>query len=165
MAIAFIMVGVLGWGQYKRVDTFDAMTSGAKEGLMVVFRIIPALVGLLVCLTMLRASGAMDAAAELCRPLFAFFGIPPECAPLVLIRPFSGSGGLAAGVEIINRYGVDSTIGRTAAVMLGSSETTFYIVSMICGATGITKTRYAIPAALCSDIAGFVVSSWAARFL
>lgn len=164
MTIAFILFAVLAWGLYKKVDTFDAMMSGAKDGLMMLLRIIPALVGLMVCLSMLRASGAMDAAAELCRPVFAFFGIPPECAPLVFIRPFSGSGGLAVGAELIATYGVDSLVGRTAAVMLGSSETTFYTISVVCGAAGVSKTRYAIPAALCADMAGFVVSSWAVRF-
>lgn len=165
MIIAVLACAIMAWGLYKKVDTFDAMIVGAKDGLMMLLRIIPALVGLLAGITMLRASGALDALSELCRPLFSFLGVPSECAPLVLIRPFSGSGGLAVGIDLIRTHGVDSTVGRTAAVMLGSSETTFYVISVVCGAAGVSKTRYAIPAALCADLVGFVAASWAVRLL
>ncbi len=163
MTVAIMMCAIMAWGIIKKVDNFDALMAGAKDGLMMMLRIIPALVGLLVGISMLRASGALDALAALCAPLFRLTGIPPECAPLVFIRPFSGSGGLAVGVDLIQTYGVDSTIGRTAAVMLGSSETTFYTISVVCGAAGVSKTRYAVPAALIADLTSFVAASWAVR--
>lgn len=90
-------------------------------------------------------------------------GIPPETVGLLLIRPVSGSGALGVGSELIQRYGPDSLIGRTAAVMLGSTETTFYTIAVYFGAAGIRDTRYAIPAALCADLCGFVAASWAVR--
>ena len=103
--------------------------------------------------------------SQVLAPLFSLFGIPPETAPLVLIRPISGSAALAVGTELMARYGVDSQIGRTAAVMLGSTETTFYTISVYFGAAGISKTRYTIPAALFADFVGFFAASWTVRLL
>ncbi|MDR1736351.1 MAG: spore maturation protein [Oscillospiraceae bacterium] len=165
MTMALLLTGILAYGFARKTDLFSAMLDGAKEGLSVLFRIVPALVALLAVIAMLRASGAMDAAADLLRPVFDLVGIPPECAPLIIIRPLSGSGALAVGAEIIAAYGPDSLIGRTAAVMLGSTETTFYCVGVICGAAGISKTRYIIPAALCADAVGFWAASWAVKLL
>lgn len=165
MTMAFLLTGILAYGIARKTDLFSAMLDGAKDGLQVLLRIIPALVALLTVIAMLRASGAMDAAAVLLGPLFRLTGIPPECAPLLLIRPLSGGGALAVGAEIIQTYGPDSLIGRCAAVMLGSTETTFYCISVICGAAGVTKTRYILPAALCADAMGFITACWAVRLL
>lgn len=96
-------------------------------------------------------------------PVFSLLGIPPETAPLVLIRPISGSAALAVGADLMANYGVDSVIGRTAAIMLGSTETTFYTVSVYFGAAGIRRTRYAVPAALLADLTGFCIASLTAR--
>jgi spore maturation protein B len=90
-------------------------------------------------------------------------GIPAETVPILLLRPFSGSGALGVGAELIQTYGPDSTIGRTAAVMLGSTETTFYTIAVYFGGLGIRKTRYAVPAAICADLAGFWAAAWAVR--
>ena len=143
----------------KQENTYDLLLSGGAEGLRLLLTLIPALVLLLTSVTMLRASGAVALLSKWCSPLFSFFGIPPETAMLVLIRPISGSAALAVGAELMAQYGVDSAIGRTVAVMLGSTETTFYIVSVYFGAAGIKKTRYAIPAALLADLTGFIVAS------
>lgn len=150
-------------GLRRRVDVYGALTRGAEEGLGVLLRVLPSLVALLTAVSMFRASGAMDFLARLLSPLLTAAGIPPECAPLLLIRPISGSGALAVGSELMGRCGVDSYIGRVAAVMLGSSETTFYTVALYYGSAGITKTRYTIPAALCADLVMFVLSAWAVR--
>ena len=125
--------------------------------------LVPALVLLLTAVTMLRASGAVELLSDLLAPVFSFFGIPPETALLVLIRPLSGSAALAVGAELMAEYGPDSLIGRTAAVMLGSTETTFYTISVYFGAAGIKKTRYTIPAALIADFVGFFVASLTVR--
>ena len=114
---------------------------------------------------MLRASGAVEMLTNFAAPLFSFFGIPPETAMLVLIRPISGSAALAVGTDLMATYGVDSLIGRTAAVMLGSTETTFYTISIYFGAAGIQKTRYTLPAALFADFVGFLMASWTVRLL
>ena len=103
--------------------------------------------------------------SRLLAPLFGFFGIPPETALLVLVRPLSGSAALAVGAELMAQYGPDSTIGRTVAVMLGSTETTFYTISVYFGAAGIRRTRYTVPAALFADFVGFFMASLTVRLL
>lgn len=147
----------------KRENAYDLMLSGAAEGLKLLVTILPSLVLLLTAVTMLRQSGAMELLSSFFEPVFSFFGIPPETAMLVLIRPLSGSAALAVGAELMATYGVDSTVGRTVAVMLGSTETTFYTISVYFGAAGIKKTRYTIPAALIADFTGFFVAALSVR--
>ncbi|MDD6200080.1 MAG: spore maturation protein, partial [Firmicutes bacterium] len=107
--------------------------------------------------------GAMEWLCGYLAPVFGFLGIPPETALLILVRPISGSAALAAGADLMARYGVDSRIGRTAAIMLGSTETTFYTVSVYFGAAGVKKTRYTVPAALIADFVGFFMASLTAK--
>lgn len=149
----------------KRENGYDIMLQGAADGLKLLVSILPALILLLTAVHMLRASGAMELLSGLFAPVFSFFGIPPETAMLVLIRPISGSAALAVGAELMAEHGVDSQIGRTVAVMLGSTETTFYTISVYFGAAGIQKTRYTVPAALFADFVGFFMASWTVRFL
>ena len=149
----------------RRVDVYSALTKGAEEGLTVLLHILPSLIGLLTAVYMFRASGAMEFLAALLSPALEKLGIPPETAPLLFIRHISGSGALAVGSEIMETYGADSYIGRVAAVMLGSSETTFYTIAIYYGSAGIVKTRYTIPAALCADLVMFWASAFAVRLL
>ncbi len=149
----------------KQENAYDALLTGGAEGLKILVSLVPALVLLLTAVTMLRASGAMALLENVLAPVFHVFGIPKETAPLVLIRPISGSAALAVGADLMATYGVDSPIGRTAAVMLGSTETTFYTISVYFGAAGIQKTRYTIPAALIADFTGFLVASVTVRVL
>ena len=165
LAAAIVIAGAALWGVLSGTDVFEAMMDGIKDGLGVLLRIFPSLVALLTALYMLRASGALEALTALLSPLLTLLGIPPETAPLMLLRPVSGSGALAAATELIGQYGPDSYIGRTAAVMLGSTETTFYVIAVYFGAAGIKRTRWAVPAALCADITGFAVSALAVRLL
>lgn len=147
----------------KGTDVFSALTDGALEGLRTAGRILPALAVMLTAVSMLRVSGVLDAITYVLSPVFRLLGIPPETAMLVFLRPLSGSGALAAGSDIISAYGPDSLIGRTAAVMLGSTETTFYVAAVYLGAAGVKNSRYAIPAALCADLAGFITASACVR--
>lgn len=149
----------------RKENAYDLLLAGAADGLKLLITLIPTLILLLTSVTMLRASGAMEWISTFFAPLFSFFGIPPETAMLVLIRPFSGSAALAVGTELMTSFGVDSLIGRTAAIMLGSTETTFYAVSVYFGAAGIKKTRYTIPAALIADFTGFFMASLTAKLL
>lgn len=149
----------------KKEDVYSLLLEGAGNGLKILLAIAPALIILLSAVHMLRASGALSAFSALLAPVFSGLGIPPETAPLVLIRPLSGSAALAVGADLMATYGVDSRIGRTAAIMLGSTETTFYTISVYFSAAKIKKTRYAIPAALAADFTGFFVASLTARFL
>ena len=148
----------------KKENAYDLLLDGAKDGLKLLITLVPTLVLLLTAVTMLRASGAVEAISKFCAPVFRLFGIPPETAILVLIRPISGSAALAIGTQLMTQYGVDSEIGRTVAVMLGSTETTFYTISVYFGAAGIRKTRYTVPAALIADLTGFVMASLTVRF-
>lgn len=149
----------------KKENSYNLLLEGAADGLKLLLTLIPTLILLLTSITMLRASGAVEWISKLLSPVFSVFGIPPETAILVLIRPFSGSAALAAGAELMTEYGVDSYIGRTAAIMLGSTETTFYAVSVYFGAAGIKRTRYTIPAALIADFTGFFMASLTAKIL
>ena len=149
----------------RKENAYDLMLQGAAEGLKLLLSLIPALILLLTTVHMLRASGAVEIFSHWMTPLFSVFGIPPETAMLVLIRPISGSAALAVGAELMAQYGVDSQIGRTVAVMLGSTETTFYTISVYFGAAGIRKTRYTIPAALIADFTGFFMASLTVRLL
>lgn len=151
------------WALHKKENAYDLLLTGAGEGLKLLASLVPTFIILLTAVTMLRASGAVEWLSQLLRPVFSFFGIPAETALLVLIRPLSGSAALAVGAELMAQYGPDSLIGRTVAVMLGSTETTFYTISVYFGAAGIQKTRYTIPAALFADFVGFLVASWSVR--
>ena len=160
--ILFFSAAVALW---KKENAYDIMLQGAAEGLQLLVSILPALILLLTAVHMLRASGAMELFSSFFAPVFSLFGIPPETAMLVMIRPISGSAALAVGAELMAEYGVDSAIGRTVAVMLGSTETTFYTISVYFGAAGIQKTRYTIPAALFADFVGFFMASLTVRLL
>ena len=149
----------------RRENAYNLLLDGAAEGLKILLTLVPALVLLLTAVTMLRASGAMEMISKFLSPVFRFFGVPPETAMLVLVRPISGSAALAVGADLMDQYGVDSVVGRTAAVMLGSTETTFYTISVYFGAAGIKKTRYTVFAALFADIVGFLMASLTVRFL
>ena len=150
---------------HKKESAYDLLVEGAADGLRLLKSIVPTLVILMTGISMLRAYGAFDLLGQVLTPFFSLLGIPPETAVLVLIRPISGSAALAVGAELMAQYGVDSQIGRTVAVMLGSTETTFYTISVYFGAAGIKKTRYAIPAALIADFVGFLTASWTTRLL
>ena len=152
-------------GLSRKEPVYTLLTEGAAEGLHVMASILPALVLLMTAVGMLRASGAPELLANTFSPLFSLLGIPPETVLLLIVRPISGSAALAVGAELMARYGVDSLIGRTAAVMLGSTETTFYTISIYCSAVGIQKTRYTIPAALIADLTGFTIASLSVRLL
>ena len=148
MVVPLTIAGVAMYGLGRGVDVYDALVQGAGGGLEVMLRIFPALVGLMTAVAM---------------PLLDRVGLPAQLLPLMLVRPISGSAALGVGAELIQTYGPDSQLGRTAAVMLGSTETTFYTIAVYFGAVGITRTRYAVPAALCADLTGFLAAAWAVR--
>ena len=163
LLLPLLLSGVGLCGLWRRADVYASLTRGAEDGFRVVLRILPALVTLLPAVAMFRASGAMELLSAWCAPLLDVLGIPSETAPLLLVRPISGSGALATVGELIRVHGVNSRVGRTAAVMLGSTETTFYTVAVYFGAAGIRRTRHAIPAALAADVTGFVVAALTVR--
>jgi spore maturation protein B len=163
LIIPIILCAAGVYGLHKGVDVYECLVTGAKKGLQVMAGIFPALVVLLPAVYMFRASGAAEGLAGLLSPVFRLLGIPAETAPLVLLRPISGSGATAVAGEIMASCGADSLVGRTAAIMLGSTETTFYVVAVYFSAAGVKRARYAVPAALIADLAGFIAASFAAR--
>ena len=163
LLVPVIIAAIALFGFIKKVDVYGSVIEGAQSGMTVIKNIFPPLVALFCGIYMLRASGAFDLLSNALAPVLGFFGIPKECATLMFIRPFSGSGALAAGSDIMKTYGVDSQIGKTAAVMLGATETTFYTIAVYFGALGIKKTRYAVAASLIADIVGFAAAALAVR--
>ena len=161
--IPILLFLVAAVGMRKHEPVYETLLSGCAEGLKLLTTLIPTLILLLTAVTMLRQSGAMELLGSSLAPVFSFLGIPPETALLVLVRPISGSAALAVGSDLMVHHGPDSLVGRTAAIMLGSTETTFYTISVYFGAAGIRKTRYTLPAALLADLTGFVVASITAR--
>jgi len=161
--IPVLLSAVAVYGIGKQVNVYSALTRGAEDGLTVLLHILPALVGLMTAVSMFRASGALDWFSGLCAPLLNLLGLPPETTPMMLIRPVSGSGALAVASDLIVTHGPDSYIGRVAAVMLGSTETTFYTIAVYFGSAGIVRTRHTIPAALAADLIGFLASALAVR--
>lgn len=159
--LALAALGTMGKGE----NAYEHLLEGGAQGLRILARLLPALVLLMTAVHMLQASGALSWMEQALSPLFTRLGIPPETAPLVLIRPISGSAALAVGAELMAQHGVDSPIGRTVAVMLGSTETTFYTISVYFGGAGIRKTRYTIPAALTADAVGFLMAAATVRWL
>ncbi|MDE7360449.1 MAG: spore maturation protein [Oscillospiraceae bacterium] len=155
--IPLLAVGVFVYAAFKRVDVFETFCEGAAEGLKTCADILPALVLLLVCIGMFRAGGAVEALTELLRPLCRAVGFPPEVVPLVVLRPFSGSGAMAVYNEIAASVGTDTFAERVAAVLIGSSETTFYTVAVYFSAVKVKNTRYAVPAALTADLTAWIV--------
>lgn len=162
--LPLLIGGVILAALFHKTPAFAVFVRGAREGLDTAVSILPSLVALLTAVSMLRASGAIEALAYWMEPLLSKVGIPAETLMLMLIKPFSGSGALATGADIMQEFGPDSFIGQVAAVMLGSSETTFYTISVYFGAAGITKTRYAVPAALLADLTAFVMAALTVRF-
>ena len=165
LLVPLLLLFVSLWALYKKQDVYTQLLLGAQDGLRLLVSIAPALIVLLSAVSMLRASGFLDALSSWLAPVCRAVGIPPELVPLMLVRPLSGSAALAVGLELMQAHGVDSLVGRTAAVMLGSTETTFYTIAVYFGAAGIKKTRYAVPAALCADLAGFLAAALTTRLL
>ena len=157
--------GIVAFGLLKGVKVFDAFLEGAREGLHTAAGIIPALTALTLCVSALRASGAVEALGQLVAPLIGMAHIPTETLPLMLIRPVSGSGALAVLQSIFSSCGPDSEAGRVASVMMGSTETTFYTITVYFGSVGIKKTGCTIPAALTADLTGMIIASLTVRLL
>ncbi|MBR6772426.1 MAG: spore maturation protein [Clostridia bacterium] len=153
-----LVVCAVGAG-FRGVDALGAVAKGAKSGMKTAAGIFPSLLGLLVAVYMLRACGILDIFADIAGRLLGSVGIPGELAPLLLIRPFSGSGALATGAELMEAAGPDSLCGRIAAVMLGSSETTLYTANICLSAAGVKKSRYALFAALITELSAAAASS------
>jgi len=159
------VVGIPVYASYKKIDVFDIFIEGAKEGFPTCIKIIPYLVGMLMALGMLRASGFFELMNRLLGGVLSALGMPPQLLPLALVRPFSGAAATGVTAELIKQNGGDSIISKMAATMMGSTETTFYVIAIYFGVVGIRRTRHAIVAGLLADLAGIVASVLVCRWL
>jgi spore maturation protein B len=154
-----LLIGfILLYGTYKKVPTYETFVEGGKEGFSIAINIIPFLVGMLVAISVFRASGALDYVMMVMRPLFSLFHIPAEVVPLGLMRTISGTGALGMTSDLIATHGPDSFIGRLASTIQGSTDTTFYVLTVYFGAVGIKKMKYALKVGLLADLIGFLAS-------
>lgn len=152
LLIPFIFLFTLVIGIIKKVDIYSAFVNGAKDSLKTALNIFPAIVTLMIAIGIFRTSGLLDYITNLFSPIFNFLNVPKEILPIAILRPMSGSGGLAMLTDIIKTYGADSKIGVMASVICGSTETTFYTVAVYFGSVGITNIRHTIKCALLADL-------------
>ncbi|WP_425481187.1 spore maturation protein [Metabacillus lacus] len=152
--IAFILI----YGTWKKIPAYEAFVEGGKEGITIAFSIIPYLVGMLVAISIFRASGALGFLVELLRPVLQMAGVPSEIVPLAFIRPISGTAALGMTTDLIAAHGPDSFLGRLASVMQGSTDTTLYILTVYFGAVGIKKMGDALKVGLLADLIGIIAS-------
>lgn len=157
-AIPMMIVFIPLYAAFRRVPVYESFVEGAKGGFDTAIQIIPHLVGMMVAISMFRASGAMELMTQALRPLFDLVGIPSEVLPLGVLRPLTGAGSLAYTTELIKVYGPDSMIGRIASTIQGSTDTTLYVLTVYFGAIGIRRSRYALKVGLFSDLVGFVAA-------
>lgn len=157
-AVCAVIVLIVAVGYIKGLPVFDLFVGGAREGVQTAVRLLPTLVGLIVAISMLRASGVLELFSGALRPLTDAVGVDPALVPLALLRPFSGSGSVSYVTELYAQYGADSETARLAAILASSTETTFYAAAVYFAGRGFCTTRYTIPAALCGDLASIVLS-------
>jgi spore maturation protein SpmB len=156
--IPLLVAGLVLFGWSRGVKVYDALLAGAKDGFQVALRIIPYLLAILVAVGMFRSSGCLELLVRFLSPLTAPLGLPAEAVPLAVLRPLSGSGAYGVMSEIVTRRGPDSYLGYLVCTMQGSTDTTFYILSVYFGAIGVTKTRHAVLAGLLTDAAGIAAA-------
>lgn len=152
------------WGAIRKVKVYDTFIEGAEEGLQVAVKIIPFLVGMMVALSVFRASGAMDLLARMLDPVTSRLGFPSQILPLMIVRPLSGAGALAVTADLLKTHHPDSYIGRLASIMQGSTDTTFYVLTVYFGSVGIRKARYAAAVGLFADVIGFLAALYACNW-
>ncbi len=164
-AIPFLFVVFLVVGWLRGVSVYEAFIQGAAEGFQIAVRIIPYLVAMFVAIKVFRVSGAMDIFAELFAPVLGLIGAPAEILPLAIMRPLSGSSALGLATELIYNHGPDTFIGRLASVMQGTTDTTFFVLTVYFGSVGIKRYRHAVPLGLLADLTGLFVSLFICHLL
>lgn len=157
-AIPFMIVGIILYGMAKKIKVYDSFTEGAKDGFATAIKIIPFFVAMLVAIGVFRASGAMDILIKTLSPITRFLNIPEEVFPMIFMRPLSGSGAQGIVSELATTHGPESVVARIAAVMMGSSETTVYILAVYFGSVSIRKQRHALTTGLITDLIGLLAA-------
>ena len=157
-AVPLTILLIIVYGLVEKNKVFDTFIKGAKEGIEIVFKIFPTLIGLFLAIGALRSSGIIDLLTNFLLPFLNIFKIPAQIMPLALLRPISGSASMAVATDIMTTYGVDSNIGLIASTIMGSTETTFYTIAVYTSSVGIKKIRFVLAAALIADFIGILTS-------
>ena len=157
-AVPFLLLAILIYAAIKKVKVYECFVKGAEEGFGIAVRIIPYLVAMMMAVSIFRNAGVMEVFTRICGNIFVFLHIPPEVIPLAIMRPFSGGGALGIAAELINAYGPDSFIGRLASTMQGSTDTTFFVLTVYFGSVGVRRYRYSLAVGLLADISTFAAS-------
>ena len=160
LIVPMIILGIVTYGMCQKVNVYDVFMKGAKKGFGTVIKIMPTLVGLMVAVGILRASGFLEFIARFAGRMFSFVGFPSELVPLAIVRMFSSSAAVGLAVDIFKEYGPDSVIGTIASIMMSCTETIFYTMSVYFMTAKIKKTRYTLLGALLATLAGIVASVW-----
>ncbi|KAB2952626.1 spore maturation protein [Heliorestis acidaminivorans] len=163
--VPVLLTIILLVGLMKKVKVYDAFVSGAEEGFSIAVKLIPYLVAMMVAISIFRETGAMAIALGFLEPLTKWLGIPGEILPLAIMRPLSGSGALGVATELIQTHGPDSFIGRLASTMQGTTDTTFFVLTIYFGAVGVSRYRYALFTGLLADITSFLASVYFCHLL
>ena len=164
LLIPMLIFYIVGYGLVSKVKVYESFLKGAGEGIKIAVEMVPTLIGLLVAVGVLRASGFLDFLSSLLGQFMEPLGIPSPVVPLILLKLFSGSAATGLTLDLFRTYGPDSTIGIMASILMSCSETIFYTISVYFGAAGIKKTRYSVPAALIADLTGFIMASLTVRW-
>ena len=165
LAMPAVILLIVFYGLKSKTKVFDLFLDGAKEGLELTISIFPTLIGLFLAVGTLRSSGVIDIVISFLEPILNLINFPSEIMPLALIRPISGSSSIAVAVDIMKNFGVDSTFGLMASVIMGSTETTLYTIAVYTSAVGVKKTRFVLAASLLADFVGIVVSVVVCRIM
>jgi spore maturation protein B len=163
--IPLIILFVMCYGMMKEIKVYDCFVEGAKEGLTVCYKIFPYLLAMIIAVSVFRESRALDFIITLLSPLVKLIGLPSELIPLVLVKPLSGSGALGIYMEILKNYGPDTYIGRVGSIIMGSTETIFYTITIYFGAIGIKKIRHTLWAAIMADLVAIIMAVTLARIM
>ena len=160
----FLLI-IIGFGFYKKIDTFGTFVDGARKGFDVFLSILPSLTALFLAVQVLKSSQGIEIITKLLTPIANLLKIPAETLPLCILSPISGGGSLSVYESIISEYGPDSYTGRVASVMMGSTETTFYAIAVYFGAVGVKKIRHTALCSLCADLTSFILAGFFVRLL
>lgn len=163
--IPIIVLSVVIYGMFKGVKVYECFIEGAKDGISICLRIFPYLLAMIVAVTAFRESRALDYFIYLITPIVRLVGIPPEVVPLILIKPLSGSGALGIFAETLQKYGADTYIGIVCSIIMGSTETIFYTLTVYYGAINIKKIRHTLWAAIIADLTAIIMAVTIAKFL
>lgn len=162
--LPIMVVGIVAFGLYKKIKVFDCFMVGAKKGLHTVYELLPSITGLVVAVSMLKESGAMEIVSGILKPITSFFGVPEEITPMALLSPVSGGGSLSLFENVLKTYGPDSFIGQVASVVMGSTDTTLYAVTVYYAAVNIKNTRHTLISGLTADFMSLVLSAFFVKF-